>query len=216
MMMNVTEEQSINSAELKTLLDDLRGTEKARADGNFFFLGNKSDLSYFWKKTDNKNHSILLREYVDSISDEYIRKGTISALTQAQADGFLSFDGTAYAITEKGKNTIYSPAFIANRLDGEEKFLKKATEILGGNLEGINKGDKMFVFTNGTDAYEYIVTCDAESNGETYIGFYSKERGELWLPKDSIGEIAFTDKEKGLEHVKKDPEKAAEWQEFIK
>ena len=37
---------------MQELIADLRGTEFTRATGNFVFLGDKGDLSYFWKKNE--------------------------------------------------------------------------------------------------------------------------------------------------------------------
>ena len=342
-----------DAAEMKELIDGLRGTEAARADGNFFFLGDKSDLSYFWKKVDKKSNSILLKQYIDSIPNDMLRKNVISVMTQAKAEGLLSFDGNAYALTDKGKAAIYNPTFVARRLEAEESFLQSTADVLKAEAEKINGGEllsdacskyrggfvskespeltpmidnlkgvdvpaangnfyftggrgdlsyfwkktgdntyidmpksmidgiqneslkanvtstmtqarleglvtdegdfyrlteqgnkaihnpkfvaerlkkeaiteakgldgvaeKYHVFTNGTEAHEYAVTGSViDKEGLTHLKLTSEENGELLLPKDAIGEIAFENKEEGLAHVQANPENTALYQEKL-
>ncbi len=130
-----------NTAEMKELIDGLRGTEVARANGNFFFLGDKTDLSYFWKKVDKKSNSILLKQYIDSIPNDMLRKNVTSIMTQAKAEGLLSYDGKAYALTDKGKAAIYDPKFVARRLEAEEGFLQNTADVLKAEAEKINGGE---------------------------------------------------------------------------
>ena len=203
-----------NGAEpkMQELIADLRGTEFTRADGNFIFLGDKSDLSYFWKKNEKNEPLVLLRSYVDSIEDPGIKRGTISALTQAKERGFLTFDGNAYALTKKGKEAVLDPGFIANRLKGEEVFFERAWQSMRENLP------KLYVFEEaGKEPTEYYLLGTVKGvDGQDFMKLMSEDKQELILPNEAKGKIAFESKEAGAEFVKENPDKAAELQEYVK
>lgn len=201
-----------NEAEFKALENGLRGTEFTRADGNFVFLGDKSDLSYFWKKNENNESVVLLRSYVDGIEDASVKRGTISALTQAKEKGFLTFDGEAYALTAKGKEAVLDPGFIANRLKAEEVFFEKAWQATKDNSQ------KLYVFTEaGKDPTEYYHIGNIKgSDGKDFMKLVSEEKQELILPEDAKGKIAFESKEAGAEFVKENPEKVKDLQEYVR
>ena len=203
-----------NGAEpkMQELIADLRGTEFTRADGNFIFLGDKSDLSYFWKKNENNEPLVLLRSYVDSIEDPGIKRGTISALTQAKERGFLTFDGNAYALTKKGKEAVLDPGFIANRLKGEEVFFERAWQSMRENLP------KLYVFEEaGKEPTEYYLLGTVKgADGQDFMKLMSEDKQELILPNEAKGKIAFENKEAGAEFVRENPDKAAELQEYVK
>ena len=200
-----------NEAEFKALENGLRGTEFTRADGNFVFLGDKSDLSYFWKKNENNESVVLLRSYVDGIEDASVKRGTISALTQAKEKGFLTFDGEAYALTAKGKEAVLDPGFIANRLKAEEVFYEKAWQGLK------DRSEKLYVFTEaGADPTEfYVIGSIKDGQGGEQMKLISDAKEEIMLPNDARGVIAFESKEAGAEFVKENPEKAAQMQKLI-
>ena len=201
-----------NEAEFKALENGLRGTEFTRADGNFVFLGDKSDLSYFWKKNENNESVVLLRSYVDGIEDASVKRGTISALTQAKEKGFLIFDGEAYSLTEKGKTAVLDPEFIANRLKAEEVFFEKAWQATKDNSQ------KLYVFTEaGKDPTEYYHIGNIKgADGNNFMKLVSEDKQELILPEDAKGKIAFESKEAGVEFVKENPEKVKDLQEYIR
>ena len=201
-----------NEAEFKALENGLRGTEFTRADGNFVFLGDKSDLSYFWKKNENNESVVLLRSYVDGIEDASVKRGTISALTQAKEKGFLTFDGEAYALTAKGKEAVLDPGFIANRLKAEEVFFEKAWQATKDNSQ------KLYVFTEaGKDPTEYYHIGNIKgSDGKDFIKLVNEDKQELILPEDAKGKIAFESKEAGAEFVKENPEKVKVLQEYVR
>lgn len=201
-----------NEAEFKALENGLRGTEFTRADGNFVFLGDKSDLSYFWKKNENNESVVLLRSYVDGIEDASVKRGTISALTQAKEKGFLTFDGEAYALTAKGKEAVLDPGFIANRLKAEEVFFEKAWQATKNNSQ------KLYVFTEaGKDPTEYYHIGNIKgSDGKDFMKLVSEDKQELILPEDAKGKIAFESKEAGAEFVKENPEKVKDLQEYVR
>lgn len=203
-----------NGAEpkMQELIADLRGTEFTRADGNFIFLGDKSDLSYFWKKNENNEPLVLLRSYVDSIEDPGIKRGTISALTQAKERGFLTFDGEAYALTKKGKEAVLDPGFIANRLKGEEVFFERAWQSMRENLP------KLYVFEEaGKEPTEYYLLGTVKgADGQDFMKLMSEDKQELILPNEAKGKIAFESKEEGEKFVKENAEKVAELQEYVK
>ena len=201
-----------NEAEFKALENGLRGTEFTRADGNFVFLGDKSDLSYFWKKNENNESVVLLRSYIDGIEDASVKRGTISALTQAKEKGFLTFDGEAYALTAKGKEAVLDPGFIANRLKAEEVFFEKAWQATKDNSQ------KLYVFTEaGKEPTEYYHIGNIKgSDGKDFIKLVNEDKQELILPEDAKGKIAFESKEAGAEFVKENPEKVKDLQEYVR
>ena len=203
--------KNADSAEMKELINDLRGTEFTRADGNFVFLGDKSDLSYFWKKNETNENIILPRSCIDSIEDKSIKRGTLSALTQAKEKGFLTFDGNAYALTEKGKEAILAPGFIADRLKAEEVFYEKAWQGLK------EQSEKLYVFTEaGKDPTEfYVIGAIKDGQGGEQMKLISDAKEEIMLPKDARGVIAFESKDAGAKFVKENPEKAAPMQKLI-
>lgn len=124
-------------AELKELVRDLAGTQDARLDGNFIFLGNKSDLSYFWKRADKKNSVIMLRSYIDQIPDDKLRTSVISTMTKAQLDGVVAFDGRSYALTDKGKKAIFNTDFALGRLRNECQHLGIAKTVLDAQYDNV-------------------------------------------------------------------------------
>lgn len=204
--------KNTDTAEMKELINDLRGTSFTRKNGNFVFLGDKSDLSYFWMKNEKNENVVLKRSYVESIEDKSIKRGTLSALTQAKEKGFLTFDGEAYALTEKGKDAILDPGFIANRLKAEEVFFEKAWQGLKESSE------KLFIFDEiGKEPTEYYVIGSVkDGRGGEQLKLMSDAKEELMLPKDAKGVIAFESKEAGAEFVKENPKKAEEMQKLIK
>lgn len=203
--------QNADEPQMQELINDLRGTEFTRADGNFVFLGDKSDLSYFWKKNEANENIILPRSCIESIEDKSIKRGTLSALTQAKEKGFLTFDGEAYALTEKGKEAVLDPGFIANRLKAEEVFYEKAWQGLK------DRSEKLYVFTEaGKDPTEfYVIGSIKDGQGGEQMKLISDAKEEIMLPNDARGVIAFESKDAGTEFVKENPEKAAQMQKLI-
>ena len=203
--------QNADEPQMQELINDLRGTEFTRADGNFVFLGDKSDLSYFWKKNEANENIILPRSCIESIEDKSVKRGTLSALTQAKEKGFLTFDGEAYALTEKGKEAVLDPGFIANRLKAEEVFYEKAWQGLK------DQSEKLYVFTEaGKDPTEfYVIGSIKDGQGGEQMKLISDAKEEIMLPNDARGVIAFESKDVGAEFVKENPEKAAQMQKLI-
>ena len=201
-----------NTPEMQALIKDLRGTEFTRADGNFVFLGDKSDLSYFWKKNEKNENVVMLRSYVDSIDDASVKRGTISALTQAKEKGFLTFDGEAYAITAKGKDAMLDPGFIANRLKAEEVFFERAWQATKESAQ------KLYVFEKtGKEPIEYYHIGNVKgSEGKDFIKLVNENKQELILPEDAKGKIAFQNKEVGAKFIKENPDKVKDLQEYVK
>lgn len=204
--------QNPNEGSLIRLANDLRGTEFTRADGNFIFLGDKSDLSYFWKKNEANENIILPRSCIESIEDKSIKRGTISALTQAKEKGFLTFDGEAYVLTAKGKEAVLDPGFIANRLKAEEVFFEKAWQGLKESSQ------KLYVFEEvGKDPTEYYHIGNIKgADGNDFMKLVNEDKQELILPNDAKGKIAFESKEAGAEFVKENPDKVKDLQEYVR
>lgn len=203
--------QNADEPQMQELINDLRGTEFTRADGNFVFLGDKSDLSYFWKKNEANENIILPRSCIESIEDKSVKRGTLSVLTQAKEKGFLTFDGEAYALTEKGKEAVLDPGFIANRLKAEEVFYEKAWQGLK------DQSEKLYVFTEaGAEPTEfYVIGSIKDGQGGEQMKLISDAKEEIMLPNDARGVIAFESKDAGAEFVKENPEKAAQMQKLI-
>lgn len=204
--------QNADEPQMQELIRDLRGTEFTRADGNFVFLGDKSDLSYFWKKNERNESLVLERSCIDSIEDKSIRRGTLSALTQAKEKGFLTFDGNAYALTEKGKEAILAPGFIADRLKAEEVFFEKAWQGLKESSQ------KLFIFDEiGKEPTEYYHIGNIKgADGNDFMKLVNEDKQELILPEDAKGKIAFESKEAGAEFVKENPDKVKDLQEYVR
>lgn len=112
--------------ELNTLLSDLSGIQIAPSGGNFIFFGDKSDLSYFWKKAAKDQPTVLLKQHIDSIPDEKLRVKVLSEMNKARADGLLAYDGRSFSLTEAGKKAVLKPNFIVSRLKKEAKQLERA------------------------------------------------------------------------------------------
>lgn len=121
---------STDSPEVDTLLRDLSGSDElvnATADKPFFWLGDKSDLSYFWKKTGRDTNVMLPRSTIDEIPDEALRSRVLSNITQARIEGSVVPVGDVYFLTDEGRKKILKPDFIKNRLVKECEFLGIAT-----------------------------------------------------------------------------------------
>ena len=112
--------------ELNTLLSDLSGVQVSPNGGDFIFFGDKSDLSYFWKKTSQDQSTVLLKQHIDSIPDEKLRVKVLSEMNKARADGLLAYDGRSFSLTEAGKKAVLKPNFIVSRLKKEAKQLERA------------------------------------------------------------------------------------------
>jgi len=200
---------SKESAELEPLIENLKGVELPRASGEFHFTGGRGDLSYFWQKNGDNSFVNMPKSMIDGIKDESLRANVVSTMTQARLEGLVTDEGDFYSLTEAGNKAIHNPKFVADRLHKEALNEAKG-------LDGLNKGDKLFVFTKGTEAHEFsVIGGVVDGEGLTYIKLLSNEQGELMLPKEAIGNIAFEDKEAGEAYVKANPEKAAEYQELI-
>ena len=106
--------ENTNSTELQTLIQDLRGTEFTRADGNFVFLGDKSDLSYFWKKNE-KNL------YLNSL-------GNLLLLSRSKNSTLQNYDFNKKKNNGTGKgyyNGSYSEIEVSQCRDWNKEEIKK-------------------------------------------------------------------------------------------
>lgn len=121
---------STKDPEIKTLLPNMVGIDSAAgaSERPFFWLGDRSDLSYFWKKTERDTAVRLTRSAIEEIPDEALRKRVVSTLTQARLEGLVTADGEAYYLTDAGKKKILNPEFIKTRLVKECEYLGVAHE----------------------------------------------------------------------------------------
>lgn len=119
----------------------------------------------------------------------------------------LSYDGTAYALTDKGKDTIYNLQFISNRVQAEEKYFSKLKLTLEeAGIKGVSRGDKYYVFVkpNQKPVEMVVVNGTVDDLGTGWIKF-SSDQGNVVCQQDCIGKIAFTDIEQGEAYVAQNP-----------
>lgn len=120
---------STNDPEIKTLLFDLGGFDETfgpDVERPFFWMGDKSDLSYFWKKTEWNTPVKLPRSVIDEIPDEALRRRVISTMTQARMEGLLTMDSDAYFLTDAGKSQILDTRFVKDRMQKECEYFSVA------------------------------------------------------------------------------------------
>lgn len=119
---------TIEPGEAGKLMRELAGNDSL--NGEFFFTGKSSDLSFFWRMHGKGVHATLDRSVIDNIADEKLRARVISVLTKARLDGSLRLDGDVYSITGKGLRDILRPDFIMKRLRDECEYLGIAADTL--------------------------------------------------------------------------------------
>lgn len=115
---------------LAELIRSLAGTDDVRLGGNFIFLGDRTDLSLFWRKSETGRHCLLPKDRIDAIPDAKLRSKVTASMAKAQLDGLVAFDGKHYALTEKGRLYVLNTDFISSRLKAECKFFGLAADEL--------------------------------------------------------------------------------------
>lgn len=108
--------------QLNGLMRELAGTEEARLNGNFVWLGDRSDLSVFWRQTAKGTPTRLSADVVESIP-EPTREKVKSVLAQARLERLVSYDGRNYDLTAAGRQYIHRTDFIVDRLRRESRAL---------------------------------------------------------------------------------------------
>ena len=126
-----------NSEELASLVRELGGNDATKLVGNELFLGDRTDLSLFWKKTENNKPVTISRAKLEGIESADLRGRVISTFTKAQLDGLVAYDGNTYALTSKGREAILNPDFVLARIRGECKLFADANEQLQLDAEEI-------------------------------------------------------------------------------
>ena len=121
-------------AEYTELLDGLVGSKAAHGKP-FEFVGNNSDLSYFWAKDINGKSVPLSKDSIEAISSEPLRQKVTATMNLCYTEGLLNYDAKTgnYTLTEKGEKLIYKPEFIQSRLckeAGVSTSIDKETEAL--------------------------------------------------------------------------------------
>lgn len=119
-----------NSEELSSLVRELGGNDATKLTGNELFLGDRTDLSLFWKKTEKNKPVTISRAKLEGIEDADLRGKVIGTFTKAQLDGLVAYDGNTYALTSKGREAILNPDFVLARIRGECKLFADANEQL--------------------------------------------------------------------------------------
>ena len=104
-------------AEYTELLNGLVGSEAAHGKP-FEFVGNNSDLSYFWAKDLNGKSVPLNKASIEAITSEPLRQKVTATMTLCYSEGLLNYDAKKgeYTLTEKGEKFIREPEFIQRRL----------------------------------------------------------------------------------------------------
>lgn len=127
---------------LRELFTSLAQGTETQKDGNFVFLGDDTDLSYFWKKTGKHEYVTLSDETISQIDDTKLRYKVKKSLDMAYLNGKLNYDKGVYELNSSGNAYIHSPDFIEKRLRGEGAYFSKASEALEDIDETI-KADKL-------------------------------------------------------------------------
>ncbi len=187
--------------EMRELIHDLAGTDDARLDGNFVWLGDRSDLSVFWRKTDAKHHTTVAQSAIDSL-DEKLRAKVKKTLSAARVDGLIGFNPTdgKWTLTDKGKNYILRPAFVTQRLEKECKALGIAAVVLNDAAKDelndrINRRLSELGLEGKYDGCDRI-TLNKEmlylGSDDTDHRFYlpgTKRKEQVFIPKDDVIEL---------------------------
>ena len=170
--------------QLEGFLENLTGLDDI-TNIPFEFQGNRTDLSYFWRKDESGNRPTLSKEIIESIPDENIRHKVEQTMAKCYVDGFLDYNSTthSYTITAKGIDSIYKSDFVSDRIERETIDILKAEEKLEAESRMTERG------FSGCNR----ITIDIKSLGavETQNGLFSRvpnTKGKLFveLPKDEF------------------------------
>lgn len=115
-----------HTAELNELITQLSGGSCCR---QFVFLGNNSDLSYFWRRDEaGENASLSLAELNAAVPDAALRQKTAMTMARCYVDGLLDYDAAmqTYTLTPRGEKYVYSGEFINERMLKEAAFFTRA------------------------------------------------------------------------------------------
>jgi len=170
--------------QLEGFLENLTGLDDI-TNIPFEFQGNRTDLSYFWRKDENENRPTLSKEIIEKIPDDNIRRKVEQTMAKCYVDGFLDYNSTthSYTITAKGIDSIYKSDFVSSRIERETTDILKAEEKLEAESRMAERG------FSGCNR----ITIDVKSLGavETQNGLFSRvpnTKGKLYveLPKDEF------------------------------
>lgn len=153
--------------QLEEILGNLTGLDNV-PNIPFEFQGNRTDLSYFWRKDENGSRPTLSKEIIEKIPDENIRHKVEQTMAKCYVDGFLDYNSTthSYTITAKGIDSIYKSDFVSSRIEREITDVLKAEEKLEAESRMAERG------FSGCNR----ITIDVKSLGavETSNGIFSK------------------------------------------
>jgi len=121
---------------LKDLIRDLSGTRDISAGEQFIFTGEKTDLSFFWKR-EGGGAAILPKSSVMAIPDEVLRDQVSSILAEGVLAGSLAEGPSGWSLTRKGEQEIYRMDFVKERLKSELVFSEAALGDLSAEKERI-------------------------------------------------------------------------------
>ena len=122
--------KNANDPEVSSMVNDLAGDGSEKLDGRFFFTGDRTDLSYFWRRADKNSACVMPKTLIEDIDDPELKSKVTSTLTKARMDGYIIPTQDAYVITPKGEKLIYDTNFITDRLKKEVGILSDAGEQL--------------------------------------------------------------------------------------
>ncbi len=127
---------SADTPEVRSMISDLSGVLPEELNGEFFFIGNRSDLSYFWRKGEDGQALPLYKEMIEkAVTNEDLKKSVIAGMTKARLDGLITDHGDHYRLTECGYKAIHRTDFITNRLKGELERLGLVSSVLVADRE---------------------------------------------------------------------------------
>ena len=186
--------------ELKKLMYSFAGTEDSRLDGTFFFTGDRTDLSIFWRKQNADGDSKINKNVISDIPDEDLRKRVMSAFTEAEFNNYIKNEGDYFSVTGKGKEHITSPEFVKERLKKECQFLGITDSVFDKIKEAADNDriDALLKEKGLTDKYTDTqrITLNKErlyiSQGEDGTLFYipgTRRKEKIVIPKDDVLEL---------------------------
>lgn len=199
---------SSKDPEIQTLLREMGGIPAAEAgaagapaEQPFYWLGNKSDLSWFWKKTSRDTSAMLPRSVIDGIADEAVRKQVTAAMTQARLEGLVALENDAYHLTRAGKQYVLKMEFVQDRLHKECEYLGVAHEGLAEMKKQIENDriDKRLAELGRTGEFEgcdritlnkpTILVDDTSDDVARFVVPGTRRTKEVDLPKSDLIEL---------------------------
>lgn len=185
---------------LRSLIRDLSGARDISAGEHFVFSGERTDLSFFWKR--NGQGCVLMpQSLLDTIPDNALKERAASVLAGAVLDGSLIKQPDGWQITRKGELEIYRMDFVKARLKSELNLSQDALIQLSGDKRKIlHDRIDAALLKAGINPERYAGCNRATLNKDTLfikdfqdqMQFYipgTGRRGQMLLPKEDLFEL---------------------------